>query len=373
VYIQAGSIVMADLIDEIRSLAAKIERSKDAVSTEEATKNAYIMPFISLLGYDVFDPTEVTPELTADVGVKKGEKIDYAILKDGKPIMLFECKHHGASLDSQHASQLFRYFSCSECRVAILTNGVEYRFFTDLEAPNKMDSKPFMVFKVTDFPESLIPELKKVTKDSFEIDAILSTASELKYTREIKGLLSQQLLNPNEEFVKFCANGIGIARMTPATKDQFKELTKRAMSDFISDRISEKLKAALGTNSVVSDLDERIQGSGSVSNPPTEGDSSLETTVDELEGYYIVRAILREIVDIKRVVHRDQQSYFGILLDDNNRKPIMRLRFNSAKQKYISLFDENRVEERIAISSLDDIYQYADRIRTTVKLYIEPK
>ena len=114
---------MPDLIDAIRSIAAKIEKSRSLVQTEEATKNAFVMPFIAALGYDVFDPTEVTPEMVADVGVKKGEKIDYAVMRDGKPIMLFECKHHGANLDTEHASQLYRYFSVTEGRVAVLTNG----------------------------------------------------------------------------------------------------------------------------------------------------------------------------------------------------------------------------------------------------------
>jgi predicted type IV restriction endonuclease len=99
-----------------------------------------VMPFISALGYNVFDLTEVTPELHADVGLKKGEKVDYAILKDGKPIILFECKWHGADLNREHASQLYRYFSVTEARFSVLTNGIAYRFFTDLEAPNKMDA-----------------------------------------------------------------------------------------------------------------------------------------------------------------------------------------------------------------------------------------
>lgn len=358
---------MPDLIDEIRSLAAKIERTKDAVSTEEATKNAFIMPFIGALGYDVFDPTEVTPELTADVGVKKGEKIDYAILKDGKPIMIFECKHHNANLDSEHASQLFRYFTCIECRVAVLTNGIEYRFFTDLEAPNKMDSRPFLAFKITDFPENLLPELKKLAKEAFDLDAILSTASELKYTRAIKNLLSEQLKSPTEDFVRFCTSGIGVTRLTASTKEQFKDLARRAMSDFVSDKISEKLKAVLGTTApqVPSEL---TRDEGKALEPsPTE--SSVDTTVEELEGFYIVRAIVRDLVDVSRIAHRDQQSYFAVLFDDNNRKPIVRLRFNAAKQKYISLFDDQKKEEIVPIASLNDIYLHADRIRAVVESY----
>lgn len=364
---------MPDLIDEIRTIAAKIEKSRGLVSTEEATKNAFVMPFIAALGYDVFDPTEVTPELVADVGIKKGEKIDYAVLRDGKPIMLFECKHHGANLVHEHASQLYRYFSVTECRVAVLTNGIEYRFFTDLDAPNKMDSKPFLVFSVLDFPEGLLPELKKFTKEAFNIDALLSTANELKYTREIKSLLGQQLVTPSEDFVRFCANGIGVPRMTQAVKDQFTQLTRKALSEFLSDSMGEKLKTALGTSVGNVDFETKVASEFVEAESRQDKDPKIVTTEEELEGYYVVKAILRDMVDVRRVVHRDQQSYFGILLDDNNRKPICRLHFNAASKKYVGVFDEDRNEERVAIEGIDDIYGLATRIRETVARYEKGK
>jgi hypothetical protein len=125
------------------------------IQTEEATKNAFILPFIGILGYDVFDPSEVVPEFTADVGTKKGEKVDYAIIRDKKVIMLFECKACDANLDESHASQLYRYFSVTESRIGVLTNGILYRFYTDLEEPNKMDSKPFMELNIIEIQEPL--------------------------------------------------------------------------------------------------------------------------------------------------------------------------------------------------------------------------
>lgn len=358
---------MADLIDDIRSIALKIEKTKDLVGTEEATKNAFVMPFITALGYDVFDPSEVTPELVADVGVKKGEKIDYAILQAGKPIMIFECKHHGANLDNEHASQLYRYFACTECRVAVLTNGVEYRFFTDLENSNRMDSKPFLVFKVTDFPDELLPEVKKFVKSAFNLDSVLSTANELKYTREIKQLLVKQLQDPSDDFVRFCAAGIGVTRMSQSVRAQFSVLTKKAMSEFVSDRLGEKLKAALGNTSTVNMTVPEAPAPEVTLEDPRE--NLIQTTVEELEAFYIIKSILHEVVDLKRVVSRDQQSYFGILLDDSNRKPIVRLRFNSKKQKHLSLILADKSEERVPISHIDEIYQYADRIRDTVRMY----
>lgn len=124
------------------------------------------MPFLAALGYNVFDPTEGTPELNADIGVKKGEKVDYAILRDGKPILLIECKHHAADLGKVHASQLYRYFSVTESRFGLLTNGIVYWFYTDLEALNKMDSKPCFEFNLLDFREQDAEELKKLSKSA---------------------------------------------------------------------------------------------------------------------------------------------------------------------------------------------------------------
>jgi hypothetical protein len=192
-----------DFADRIRDLATRIPKQVANIQTEEATKNAFVMPFIGALGYNVFDPTEVTPELHADVGLKKGEKVDYAILLDGKPILLFECKWHGADLSKEHASQLYRYFSVTEARFSVLTNGIAYRFYTDLDAPNKMDAKPFFEFDLLNYREQDLEELKKFSKSAYDLQLILNTASELKYTKEIQRILAQQLQDPSEEFVRF--------------------------------------------------------------------------------------------------------------------------------------------------------------------------
>ncbi len=178
----------------------------------------------------MFDPTEVIPEFSADVGVKKGEKVDYAIIKDGRVIMLVECKASGVDLDQAHASQLFRYFSVTEARIAVLTNGVVYRFYSDLEEPNKMDSKPFLVFNLLDAQDALVAELKKLTKSSFDLDEIMTTAGELKYTREIKRILTDQLDHPSEHFVRLFASEVHPGRITQAVRQQFTEFTRKALN-----------------------------------------------------------------------------------------------------------------------------------------------
>lgn len=355
-----------DFIDKIRELSVRIPKQLENIQTEEATKHALIMPFIAALGYNVFDPTEVTPELCADVGIKKGEKVDYAILRDGKPVILFECKHHSADLSKAHASQLYRYFGVTEARFGVLTNGILYWFYTDLEAPNKMDEKPFFEFNILDFKENAVEELKKFSKSSFDLEFILTTAAELKYTREIKRILIEQMQEPADEFIRFFASRVYGGKLTQSVREQFSQLTKQAFKQVVNEQINERLKSALVTdantaNAVSSDSATTAVGVTS------EESSVSETTEEELDGYHIVRAILREVTLPKRIAMRDVQSYCGILLDDNNRKPICRLHFNTA-QKYLSLFDTDK-EERIPIEELDDLYKYAERLKATVTRY----
>jgi predicted type IV restriction endonuclease len=215
-----------DFIDQLRLLSSRVAAARSMIQTEEATKNAMVMPLIQALGYNVFDPMEVTPELVADVGTKKGEKVDYAILRDGKPIMLFECKKAGAELNINHAGQLFRYFHVTAARFGVLTNGLIYQFFTDLEQQNKMDEKPFFEFNILDFKERDVEELKKFAKAAFDVDTILNTANELKYTRAIQGRLAQLSVAPTEDFVRLVsADLVGNRRFTPALKDQFTAIT----------------------------------------------------------------------------------------------------------------------------------------------------
>lgn len=234
-----------DFIDHLRVLSSRISNTKSMISTEEATKNAMIMPFIQILGYNVFDPLEVTPELVADVGTKKGEKVDYAILRDGKPILLFECKKAGADLHINHASQLFRYFHVTDARFGVLTNGLVYRFFTDLEQPNKMDEKPFFEFNILDFKKRDVEELKKFAKTAFDLDTILTTANDLKYTRAIQTRLAEWMVNPAEDFVRLASVGLfGSKKFTPALKDQFTLITKRAFEQLVGERINDRLKGA---------------------------------------------------------------------------------------------------------------------------------
>ena len=352
-----------DLIDKVKDLASRIPKQMEFLQTEEATKNAFVMPFITALGYDVFNPFEVIPEFTADIGTKKGEKVDYAIKKDNDIIILVECKWSGANLDRNQASQLYRYFSATEARFAILTNGVDYEFYSDIDEPNKMDSKPFFHFNILQFEDHQINELKKFTKSAFSLEDILTTASTLKYTGAIKKILEEELKNPSETFVRFFASKIYDGRLTQQVIEQFTNIVKEARSQFINERINERLKSALSANELNNEIIIEDES-------PDETKSSKDgivTTQDEIDGYNIIKAILREVIDLKRITMRDTKSYCGILLDDNNRKPICRLHFNYA-QKYLGLFT-GKIEERIEIDSVDDIFKYTDRLKAVITEY----
>lgn len=355
----------------LSAMSLKVHNQRDAIQTEEATKNAFVMPFIStILGYDVFNPLEVVPEFTADVGIKKGEKIDYAIMREGEVQILMECKKSTEPLKIENASQLYRYFAVTNARIAVLTNGQVYQFYTDLDAPNRMDSKPFLVLDLLDIDDTLIPELRKLTKDVFDLDSIISAAGELKYVGQIKRTMAAQFKEPEEDWIRFFTSRVYDGSLTQKVREQFAPLVRKATSQFLNDQVNDRLKTALG-GSNFSPLDGDAEGvtSQRVAEDDLNRDTEIETTLEELEGYQIVKAIACSEVKPQRVVHRDSKSYFAILLDDNNRKPIARLHFNGRKQKYIGLFDDQKVETRHPIENLDEIYQHAAGIRASVRAH----
>lgn len=359
-----------ELIEKLNNLASKIRQQGAAIQTEEATKNAFIMPFIAtVLGYDVFDPTEVIPEFVCDVGTKKGEKIDYAILKASEVQILFECKKLGEPLNINHAGQLFRYFHVTSARIAILTNGQVYKFFTDLDKPNKMDEKPFLELDLLDIDEHVVPELAKLTKVAFDVESIISAAGELKFIGQIKRLIASEFATPSDDFVRFIATHVYEGTITQRVREQFAELTKKATAQYLSDQVNERLKSAIsGTKPIaVPAVDSPAEeGSEAAKDEP---EDKVTTTIEEMEGFHIVKAIVRSAVDVKRIAMRDTQSYCGVLLDDNNRKPICRLHFNRG-QKYLGTFDQEKNETRNPIESVDDIYNFADQLRVTVGYYL---
>ncbi len=351
-----------DLKDQLKQIGDRFVKLKEQIQTEEATKNAFIMPFLQSLGYDVFNPLEVVPEYITDIGTKKGEKIDYAIFKDNKPTILIECKHWNKNLDL-HDGQLLRYFHVSKAKFGILTNGIIFRFYSDLVQPNIMDEKPFLEINLTDLKDSHIEEIKKFHKANFDADSIINNASELKYMNELKQLFQAEVNNPSAELVKHFTKLVYPNMITSKILEQFTSLTKRAMQHHISDLITERLKSALTKEN---EAEKQIAAEELVES--AENTNKIVTTEEELEAFLIIKTILRQNVTVNRIHYRDNQSYFAILLDDNNRKPLCRLYFNSSK-KYIGIFDEQKKETKVELQTLDSLFELTDTLKKATLVY----
>lgn len=348
-----------DLKDQLKQIADKINKFKDSTQTEEATKNAFIMPFINALGYDIFNPQEVVPEFVADIGSKKGEKVDYAIMRNNAPVILIECKHWKENLDI-HNTQLLRYFNVTKAKFSILTNGINYRFYTDLEEPNKMDEKPFLDINILEIKDAQIEELKKFHKSYFDLDKITNTANILKYSNEIKVILNEEFKQPSEDFIKYFIYKVYSGKATGRIIAQFSEILKTSCQQFLSDLITERLKTALDKEK---ETEQKI-----VENQ--EKESKIETTEEEIESFYIIKSILRQDIESSRIFYRDFQKFFGILIDDSVRNTVCRL-YLTESLKQIAFLDDKKNETRFSINSVDDIYQYADQLRQVVKAFIK--
>lgn len=347
---------MSDIHAVIAQLASRIRDHADTIQTEEAIKTSVILPFLRGLGYDVFDPEEVIPEFTADTVGKKGEKVDYAILNDREVSILIECKSLQTSLDEKHLGQLYRYFTVTNARFAMLTNGQIYQFYTDLAEPHRLDKRPFFVFDLLDYSDAALSELKKFEKTEFNVENILEQAERLKFVAAIKPVLDREMIDPSDSFIRLVAADVYDGRLNQKVKETLSLAIRAAFREMMRDRVRSRLTSALE--------DPDPEGDG-VSEEKTTSD--IHTTQDEIEGYLLVKSILRGTIETDRVIMRDAKSYCAILLDDNNRKPIVRLHFNG-RQKHIGVFDGGS-DEKFSINSLDEILDFKDRIRNTVLGY----
>lgn len=352
--------------DAVAQMGKKVESLKDSITTEEATKNAFIMPFIgTVLGYDVFNPNEVIPEFTADVGVKRGEKVDYALVLDDQVQIIIECKKIGTQLSLENASQLYRYFACTHARIGILTNGQIWNFYMDLDEPNKMDSKPFLVLDLLDIDKQMLPEIQKLTKPSFDIDSIASSAEELKYVGSLKRVIAEQFREPSDDLVKLLASSVYDGAFRQQVVAKFRPLVEKALRRFLNDQVNDRLTTALGADDRTDTVQAEPSEESETEEPEDMPDNGIVTTEDEIDAYAIIKAIACAEVDPARVTMRDAKSYCAIFLDDNNRRPIARLYFNT-KQKHIGIFDGKHEAKKYGIGSLNEIYLHSEEIRTQV-------
>lgn len=343
------------LKDAFKSLGTRIETLAPNITNEEQTKNAFIMPFFQTLGYDVFNPLEFVPEFTADVGIKKGEKVDYAMVIDGAPQILIECKSINENL-TNHDSQLFRYFGTTSSKFGLLTNGREYRFYTDLDEQNKMDSTPFLTIDLTNIKENQFLELAKFHKENFDVTKITSSAAELKYLNNLKNFLSDNLNDPTEGFVAYLVSQIYDGIKTKSTLEKFSPIIKKGFNQFITERVNEKLSAALNTSVETKTIDEPEEL------PETAPNDGIITTPEELEAFTVFKVASKDFIEPSRLYYRDTKSYFGILIDDNNRKWVFRF-YQKATKNIIEIRDSGTFE----IDTPIDIALYQNEIKQAIE------
>lgn len=350
--------------EKLREFIERVKKTKDSIATEEATKTSVIMPFFQILGYDVFNPTEFIPEYTADVGIKKGEKVDYAILLNGELTLLIEAKSINEQLE-KHDSQLFRYFGTTAAKFAILTNGLVYRFYSDLDEQNKMDSSPFFEINLLDISDSEIVELKKFCKENFDLSMILDTASELKYLGLIKKVLKDEFANPSDDFIRFIlTQGVYDGMKTQNTVDKYRPTVKKSISQYINELVNDKIQNALKSDesfeSKTVQQFEEVDESAVIASI-----SNIITTDEEIECFFIVKSILHNAVDLNRIGYKDTASYFSIIIDGKVTKWICRI-FLKENTKYI-IIPNGSANEKIVIDKLDDIYAFSDRLTSRIE------
>lgn len=342
-----------ELEAKLAEIAKVVRDHREVLLTEEAAKNALVMPFLQALGYNVFSPSEVIPEFTCDVGTKKGEKVDYAICNNGVISMLVECKPANSDLSINHASQLFRYFSVTEARLAVLTNGVVFKFFSDIESPNKMDAQPFFTFQLDSMKKTDLRTLEKFMKSSFDIETIVAEAGNLKMQSLVAAELGKEFADPSDDFVRMIARRVHGGHITAGIKESFKGLISASINSLVREKVNERLTSALQVSNPADAEDNSAAASLD--------DDGVMTTQDEIDGFNIIRAIASRTVDPKRIVMRDAKSYCAILLDDNNRKTIARLHFNSPTARYLGCFT-GKDETRVPVGGPVDLYKFEKQI-----------
>ena len=249
-----------DITEAIINLGQRVKELYRAVETEEATKHAFIMPFISeVLGYDLSNPLEVVPEYDADIGDRRGLKVDYAIKVGGAVQILIECKKIGTPLRIEDATQLSHYYTSSEARIAILTNGRMYLFYSDIKRSNIMDTEPFLAIDIITPSHSDIEQLKRIRKESFDLDGVLSSAQRLKYIGAIKQFMLNEFHEPSREFSNMVSHNVTNTESLPhIPRVQFRRFLKEAIIELLDDEAKARMVTALNDADSVSVSTSRV-------------------------------------------------------------------------------------------------------------------
>jgi predicted type IV restriction endonuclease len=340
--------------DSIRELQSHIKEQIEYIRTEEATKTALVQPFLEVLGYDTNKITEVMPEFSIDNAGQKNERVDYAIMCDGKPRILIECKQYQSDLNKKDIAQLRSYFPWIEgAQFGILTNGTTYKFYTDLDKDNILDDEPFLelnMLKINDpARDPSVAELKHFYKSANLSDAH-ERARKLKYMKKIKTILigseepDSENKGPSEELVEFFLHNLGV-KASKNNKELFKQLIIDTFNQYIDNSIDSIIKK-LRDNPVV---------------PDTPIDPNESTRNYQSEAYYIIKTLLENEADPNQIISRDSENSFDILFNGPPETILCKL-YLTETAKYLGIFDDNGKEHKIKIYTLNDINKYKDQI-----------
>lgn len=223
-------------LDNVKKLSGELAGYKDEHVSERGTINAFVNPLLSLLGHAPSRLSHVVHEFTADIGTKRGEKVDIAVLRDGKPIILIECKKLNTKLGPGEISQLYRYFGTTDTRIGVLTNGLVYMFFSDTEKQNVMDRTPFFTFDLLDFTDAQAQTLERFTRACFDDSEILDTARVLKHAASVESRIAGELADPSNAFVDFFARPVHQGLMTAEVRERFRDVVVAGIRQFVERR-----------------------------------------------------------------------------------------------------------------------------------------
>ena len=223
-----------DFGDRIKAVVEELRKRVPHCKTEEATKMSLILPFLEkVLGWNPYDPHQLVPEFAADIGTKRGEKVDFATMADDEPAILIEAKKYGTALGREHMNQLYRYFACTSAHFAILTDGIRYLFFADLDDQNRMDPQPFFTLNLFEIDASSIAPLQAFSRKEFNVEKNLELARDLRCIGEVGNLLRKVWAEPSDSFIKWIMGEVHDGPRTKQVKERYKRTCKTALHAFL--------------------------------------------------------------------------------------------------------------------------------------------
>jgi predicted type IV restriction endonuclease len=354
-----------DFLERVKELGKKISDQRGIVQTEEAAKTSFVMPFLQTLGYEVFNAAEVIPEFIADWAAKKGEKVDYMIKVANQTVMLIECKQANDALDASKESQLANYFHhVQECNIGVLTNGIVYKFYTDLNAENIMDTEPFFVFDFGTLKDGHISKLEMFSKANItKTDVINSDIIKIRNYAAAVEVLRREFANPSEDLVKYVIKQMPfIKRANETVVEEFREHIKKAVIQFEQDFFDAQI-ARLKETTQSPPTDQQAKPSEIITEKP-----AIQTTVEEMQALAIVCSLLYKTVPSEKIVLKDSENYCDISYATAGSPRIVRLHFNDQNHLFISFPGNPDLVTlgKVEIKSVEKLNEHSDKITSTV-------